>query len=89
MRSRFLSIGFVLIFAGCDTNTTKPSGKNQTGIDASDSQCAQLRKDLDQSIKKTLADMKAQGMPANMLPSRAELKKQFEGPLKANGCKGF
>jgi hypothetical protein len=77
------------MFAGCDTNTTKPSGPNKTGIDASDKQCKKLRKDLDKSIKKTLADMKAQGMPANMLPSRAELKKQFEGPLKANGCKGF
>ena len=74
---------------GCESNTTKPSGANQTGIDASDKVCAQLKKDLEKSMDQTLRDMKASGVAASMLPSKAELKKQFDGPLRANGCSGY
>ena len=77
------------LFLGCDSNTTKPSGDYQTGIDATDKQCAQLKKDLEKSIDKTIADLKKQGMDSSMIPSRSEIKKQFEGPLKANGCSGY
>ena len=78
-----------LLLVACDSNTTKPSGDNQTGIDATDQQCAQLRKDLAKNIDKAIADMKKQGLDASKIPSRAEAKKQFEGKLKANGCSGF
>ncbi|MEE2828697.1 MAG: hypothetical protein VX498_05890 [Myxococcota bacterium] len=81
--------GFCLLAAGSSENTTKPSGANQTGIDASDDVCAQLRRDLEKGIDETLRDMRAQGVDSSLLPSRAELKAQFEGPLRANGCKGF
>ena len=70
-------------------NTTAPSGPNQTGIDASDSQCAELKKELEKNMDKVLSDMRGQGVDASMLPSKAELKKQFDGPLKANGCSGY
>lgn len=85
---RFIIIMSVFVMA-CDTNTTKPSGANQTGIDASDAVCDQLKKDLEKSMNKTLSDMKSAGLDASMLPSKADLKKQFEGPLKANGCSGY
>ena len=78
-----------MILFACDTNTTEPSGENQTGLDATDKQCEQLKKDLEKSIDQTLKDMKAQGVDASVLPSRSKLKKQFEGPLKANGCSGY
>ena len=80
---------FLSALTACETNTTKPSGPNQTGIDASDKVCDQLKKDLEKSIDDTLRDMKAAGVDASMLPSKSELKKQFEGPLKANGCSGY
>ena len=82
-------IGLLLFVMACDTNTTKPSGPNQTGIDASDSVCDQLKKDLEKSMNQTLKEMRSAGLDASMLPSKAELKKQFEGPLKANGCSGY
>ena len=81
--------GFCLLAAGSAENTTKPSGVHQTGFDASDDVCAQLRKDLEAGIDQTLSDMKAAGVDSSFLPSRAELKAQMEGPLRANGCAGY
>ena len=93
MRVRLILVAGTLIglvgTVGCETNTTKPSGPHKTGIDASDDVCAQLKKDLAKSMDQVLSDLKAQGMDASMLPSKAELKRQFEGPLKANGCSGY
>jgi len=83
-----LFLPLTILFA-CDANTTKPSGSNQTGLDATDKQCDQLKKDLEESIDKTIAELKKQGMDSSMIPSRNELKKQFEAPLKANGCSGY
>ena len=88
MRNLFFVV-LLVASIGCETNTTKPSGPNQTGIDASDKVCAQLRKDLERNMEKALRDMKSSGVSSSMLPSKAELKKQFEGPLKANGCAGY
>ena len=84
-------IVLALLFAitGCEKNTTKPSGANQTGIDGSDKVCAQLKRDLEKSMDQTLREMRAQGVAASALPSKADLKRQFEGPLKANGCSGY
>ena len=85
----FIIVALLVAVTGCEKNTTKPSGANQTGIDGSDKVCEQLKRDLEKSMDQTLRDMKAQGVPSSALPSKAQLKSQFDGPLKANGCSGY
>ena len=84
-----LVVALLFAITGCEKNTTKPSGSNQTGIDVPDRVCEQLKRDLDKSMDQTLRDMRAAGVASSALPSKAQLKKQFEGPLKANGCSGY
>ena len=89
-KSRCMAIILISALALCACkNTTKPSGRNQTGMDLNDADFTRLKKDLERSINKTLADMRAQGLKGQFLPSRSAIKKQFEGPLKANGCTGY
>jgi hypothetical protein len=76
------------IVIGEGDNTVKPSGDGQIGIDATDSVCVELKRDLNKtinetladlndSVDQTLADMKAQGISSEYLPSRQELKAQL------------
>jgi hypothetical protein len=74
---------------GDGPNTARPSGDDKTGLDATDSICRQMKRDLDDAITETLRDLREAGMPSDMMPTRAELKKQLSGALRANGCAGF
>ena len=83
------SIVLLPILVACNTNTTSPSGDNQTGFDFNDDVCAQARADLDQAIDETLSDVRASGMPSSAMPSRSDLEQQLGAGLRANGCEGF
>ena len=83
-----LCLTLTFVFAACK-NSTKPSGAHQTGMDFDDDTCAQLKLDLEKSIDQTISELRAQGMDSAHIPSRSELKKQFDGPLKANGCSSY
>lgn len=74
---------------GDGTNSVKPSGDTQTGIDATDSLCHELKRDLEEAITETLADLRDAGMAPEFMPSRNDLKKELSSALRANGCSGF
>lgn len=74
---------------GDGRNTDLPAGDGRTGIDATDELCDQLRRDLNDSIDETLADMRAAGVDGAYLPSRSDLQDQLGTALRANGCDGF
>lgn len=70
-------------------NSVTPSGNDQVGFDATDSLCAELKRDLDESITGTLRSLREAGMSSEFMPSRNDLKKELSGALRANGCSGF
>jgi hypothetical protein len=77
------------VVVGDGRNSVTPRGENQTGLDATDSLCAGMVADLNNSITTTLAELRSSGMPASMMPSRAEIQDMLDDGLAANGCSGF
>lgn len=74
---------------GDGQNSVTPSGEGQVGIDATDSICRELKRDLDKSITETLKELRDAGMSSEFMPTRSDLKKQLSGALRANGCSSF
>jgi hypothetical protein len=74
------------VVIGDGPNTDRPSGDDRTGLDATDDICDEMKRDLEEAITATLQDLRDAGVSSDFLPSRADLKRELGGALRANGC---